>query len=179
MKKNVCLAALFCLAFSLTISAQKISKPTLVPTEATAAQKLLINEGIKLHDQKRYDEAIKIYQRVLKENSNNDQALYEMAFSFYNKKDLRSAVETAYQLIQYKSSMGFLGYGLIASALDDLGKPKEAVEIYQKAIKQLESDAEFQSNVSNLYYNLGITYFRQKQFKEAREASKKAVELEL
>jgi len=177
MKKNIYLTILFCLVLSLTVTAQKISKPTLTPTVATAAQKQVINEGIKLHDLKQYDEAIKKYEQVLKENPSNDEALYEMALSYYTKKDSRNAVETAYKLIQYKSNVGLLGYGLIANVLDDSGKPKEALEIYQKAIKQLEGDAEFQSHLSSLYYNVGITYFRQKQYKEAREASKKAVQL--
>lgn len=177
MKKNLYLSILFCLLLAFTVSAQKISKPTLTPTNATPSQKQVINEGIKLHDQKQYDEAIKRYEQVLKENPNNDEALYEMALSYYNKNDALKAAETAYKLIQYKSNLGVLGYGLIANVLDDAGKPKEAVEIYQKAIKQLEDEAEFQSHLSSLYYNLGITYYRQKLYKEAREASKKSVQL--
>ncbi len=177
MKKNFYLTILFCLILTLTISAQKISKPTLTPTAATEAQKQRIFEGNKLHDQKRYDEAIKIYEQVLKENSNNDLALYEMALSYYYKKDMRTTVEIAYKLIQYKSATAVLGYGLIANVMDDTGKPKEAIEVYQKAIKQLENEPEFKPQLSSLYYNLGITYYRQKLYKEAREASKKAVQL--
>ena len=177
MKKNIYLTVLFCLILSLAVSAQKISKPTLTPTVATPAQKQLINEGIKLHDQKQYDEAIKKYEQVLKENPNNDEALYEMALSFYYKKDTNKTFELAYKLIQYKSNTGLLGYGLIGNVFDDLGKPKEAISIYQQTIKLLEKDVEYQPHVASFYYNLGITYFRQKQHKEAREASKKAVEL--
>jgi Tfp pilus assembly protein PilF len=177
IKINIYFTVLFCLFLSLAVTGQKIGKPTTVPTVATAAQKQIINEGIKLHDLKQYDEAIKKYEQVLKENPNNYEALYEMALSFYYKKDMRNALETAYKLVQYKSNIGLLGYGLIANVLDDSGKPKEAIELYQKAIKQLEGDAEPQPHLSSFYYNLGITYFRQKQYKEAREASKKAVEL--
>lgn len=177
MKKNFCLSILFCLILSLTVSAQKISKPTLTPTVATEAQKQLILEGNKLHDQKRYDEAIKLYEQVLKENPNSDLALYEMALSYYYKKDMRATVETAYKVIQYKSATGVLGYGLIANVMDDTGKPKEAIGIYQKAIKQLEDEPEFKPHLSSLYYNLGLTHFRQKQYQEAREACKKAVQL--
>lgn len=179
MRKNIYLAILFCLAFSVaSVSAQKIGKPTLTPTEATEAQRQLILQGVRLHDQKKYDEAIKKYEQVLQENPNNDLALYEKALSLYNKKDFPQALATSYKLVQYKGKTGLLGYGLIANMLDDEGKPKEAIEIYQKAIKQLEGDDVYKSEVANLYFNLGVTYVRQKQFKESREALKKAVQID-
>lgn len=176
MKTKIYQIILICIAFCLSISAQKIAKPTLTPTEATPAQKQMIQEGISLHDQKQYDQAISRYEQVLKENPTNDLALYEMAFSYYNKKDFPKAVELAYKLVQYRSNTGVLGYGLIANVLDDQGKPKEAVEIYQKAIKQLGNDAGLKSHLSSLHYNLGVTYVRQKLYKEARETLKKSVE---
>jgi tetratricopeptide (TPR) repeat protein len=177
MKTKIYRIILVCLALCLPVAAQKISKPTLTPTEETPAQKQIIQAGVVLHDQKRYDEAISKYEQVLKENPNNDLALYEMALSYYNKKDFSKAVELSYKLIQYRSDTGVLGYGLIADVLDDEGKPKEAIEIYQKAIKQLGNEAELKPHLSSLYYNLGVTYARQKLYKESRESLKKAVEL--
>lgn len=176
MTKNFTLAALLCLVLIGTASGQKIGKPTLVPTPATAAQEQIIKQGIRLHDEKKYDEAIKKYEQVLQENPNNDFALYELALSYYNKKDFPKALEAAYKLVQFKGKTGLLGYGLIANALDDQGKSKDAVEIYRKAIKQLENDPEYQEHLSSLHYNLGVTYFRQKLYKESREALKKAVQ---
>lgn len=164
--------------FYFSASSQKIGKPTLTATEPTPAQEQLINEGIKLHDSKMYDEAIAKYEAVLKENPNCALAIYEMALSYYNKKDFQRAVETSYKLIQYKGKTGILGYGLIANVLDDKGNPKEAIGIYQSAIKQLQDDPEYKLHLSSLYYNLGVTYTRQKQYKEAREALKKSVELD-
>jgi tetratricopeptide (TPR) repeat protein len=175
MKKQFLLCLIIGL-FYFSVSAQKIGKPTLTPTEPTPTQEQLINEGIKLHDSKMYDEAIKKYDEVLKANPDCAMAMYEMALSYYYKKDLPKTLETGYKLIQYKGKIGIIGYGLIANALDDQGKPKEAIELYKNAIKQLQSDPEYQNHLSSLYYNLGVTHRRQQQYKEAREALKKAVE---
>jgi len=177
MKKIILSLFIFTLLF-VSVSAQKIGKPTLTPTEPTAAQNELINEGIKLHDQKKYKEAIESYQQVLKENPDCALALYELALSYYNAKMYDKTLETAYKLVNYKGPTGLLGYGLFANVLDDQGKSKEAIEIYQSAIKQLKDAPEYYKHLSSVYYNLGVTYFRQKQYKEAREACKKAIEID-
>ena len=174
--KNLFLIFAIFAALTLTTAAQKMVKPTLTPTEATPAQKQLIQRGARLHDEGQYDEAIKLYQQVLNENPTNDQALYETALSYYNKKDFAKSQAAAYKLIQYKSDTGVLGYGLIANVLDDQGKPKEAIAIYRQAIKLLQDTPEMRPHLSSLYYNLGVTYSRQKQFKDAREALKTAVQ---
>lgn len=174
--KKITLRILFIGLFCISITAQtKLGKPTLTATEPTAQQKLLIDEAIALHDQKNYDAAINIYQRVLKENPDCDLAIYELAFSYYAKKDFPNALETAYKLVQYKGNRGILGYGMLANIVDDQGKPKEAINIYLSAIKALENDPAYKAHLSNLYFNLGVTYTRQKQAKEARQALKTAV----
>lgn len=174
MKKHL-LLVLFIALCCVSISAQKLGKPTLTPTEPTAEQKLLIQEGIEFHDEKNYDEAIKLYQQVLKENPDCDLAIYELTLSYYYKKDFPKALETAYKLVQYKGKTGILGFAILANIVDDQGNPKKAIEIYQSAIKELEGDPQYQAHLSSLYYNLGVTYTRQKQSKEAREALKNAV----
>ena len=166
---------LFIISFCISATAQKLGKPDLTPTAPTAEQKLLIQAGTKLHDQKNYGEAIRLYQQVLKENPDCDLALYEMALSYYYQRDFPNALETAYKLVHYKGNTGVLGFGLLANIVDDEGKSKEAIQIYQSAIKALESDSNYKSYVSTLYFNLGVTYIRQKQPKEAREALKAAV----
>ncbi len=174
LKKSI-LVSIALILLTLSALAQKIVKPTLIPKEATAQQQKLINEGIRLHDEKLYDEAIAKYQEVLKENPDCDIAMYELALTYSYKKDHKKTIEIGYKLIQYKSKIAIAGYGIIANTLDDQGEPKKAIEIYQDAIKQLKNDAEYDEHVSSLYYNLGVTFAQQKLYKDSKEALKEAV----
>ncbi len=63
----------------------------------------------------------------------------------------------------------------MANAIDDVGKPDEAIKIYRDAIKMLD-DKRHDGHLSSLYYNLGVTYVRQKKYNEAGVELKKAVE---
>jgi tetratricopeptide (TPR) repeat protein len=163
--------------FSLSIAAQeKLSKPTLTPVEPTEAQRVVIEEGIALHDAKKYPEAIKKYQQVLKENPDCVLALYELALSFYANKDHEFALATAFKGTRYKGKELPLFYGIIANVWDDTGKPEDAIKLYQDGIKMLKDEKDFDNHISSLYYNLGVTYTRQKKFPEARESLKNAVE---
>ncbi|HEY0426882.1 MAG TPA: tetratricopeptide repeat protein [Pyrinomonadaceae bacterium] len=175
MKKYLGLFLLLIL-FCVSASAQKITKPTLTPSEPTASQTALIQEGIKLHDAGSYDEAIAKYAQVLKENPDCTEALYEMSLSYYKKKDYAKFTDIAAQGIKYKSNELPQFYEMIGNLLDDLGKPQDAIQVYKDALKILEDKKEYQRGLSSIYYNLGVTYTRQKQYKEAREALKKAVE---
>lgn len=157
-------------------NAQKISKPTKTSVPPTPAQEKILLEGIKLHDSNKFDEAIATYLGLLDENPDYTTAIYELGLSYYAKKDYKKTLETAYRLVQYKGKDGVLGYGLFANALDDQGKPEDAIKIYQSAIKQLKDDPEFQEHLASLYYNIGVTYVRQKKYNEARQELKKAVE---
>ncbi len=163
---------LFCIA----VSAQKIAKPTLTPKPATDAQTVLIRQGIALHDAKKYDEAVAAYEKVLAENPDCTLAIYELAMSLYTKGDRVKAMETAHRGAKYKAPELPLFYGIMANALDDVGKPNEAIKIYRDAIKILDGDKEYTNHLSNLYFNLGVTYARQNKYAEARPELKKAVE---
>lgn len=175
MKKYFVLSVLI-LTFCINLFAQKPQKPTLKPKEATPAQEALIKQGIVLHDAKKYDEAIAAYQKVLDENPDSVLALYEMALSYYHKKDYVKTIETSMKGMKYDSKDLSLFYTVVGSVWDDQGNPQKAIELYKDGIKNLEKEKGYEAHVSSLYYNLGITYFRQKDGANAKDAFKKAVE---
>jgi tetratricopeptide (TPR) repeat protein len=166
------LASIILLLFLCVTSAaaQDLNPPKLTPAPTTEYQKRLIYEGISLHDQGDFDGAIGKYQEVLKENPDNDWALYELAYSYQAKKEHRKSLEVAYKGAQYKSDKLAGFYMVIGNSLDDLGESKKAVEVYNKGIK-LKPDNQL------LYYNLALTQARLNNLDESRKNLKKAVYL--
>jgi tetratricopeptide (TPR) repeat protein len=157
------LLALFCLA----TAAQKIEPPRLEPTPSTENQEKLINEGVILHDKGDYDGAIRRYEQVLRENPNNIGAIYEMAYSYFMKKDYRKSLEMAYRGTQYKSNLLPQLYVQIGNCWDELGEPKTSVETYKSALKLYPSSF-------LVHYNLAVTYSRIGQIDDARASVKKS-----
>lgn len=155
---------------------QKLVKPTLTSQAPTVEQQTKIAEGIKLHDAKRYDEAIAKYKAVLAENPECTNAMYEMCMTLYAKGEKESAMELANRGAKYISDELPLFYGTMANILDDYGKPQEAINIYLEGLKLLAGDPRFSRYRSSLNYNLGVTYFKLKKYKEAREVLKTAVD---
>ena len=87
MKKHLLLLTVILLAVTTLAFAQKLPKPTQLPNSLTDAQQKLLNDGIKLHDAKQYDSAIAVYDKILAENPDATQVIYEKSLSQYTKGD--------------------------------------------------------------------------------------------
>jgi tetratricopeptide (TPR) repeat protein len=177
MKKSLLFITILLLS-AFAANAQKISKPTLTPAPDTDERKAEIREGIELHDAKRYDDAVTKYKSVLAENPDSILAIYELALTYYTKGDQKNAMETAVRGSKYISDELPLFYGIIASVLDDLKKPDEALKIYKDALKILDDDPKFTKHIADVHFNMGITYFRMRKALEARNELKKSVEMD-
>jgi tetratricopeptide (TPR) repeat protein len=165
------LLPLLTLGFAIhpAFAAGKLPKPDRVPTEPTPEQVALVREGVALHDQGRFADAIAKYKQVLARNPWEVRALHELAFTQFASKDYRGALETARLGAQCrsKSLAGF--YQMIGSALDELGKGKEAIETYRAAIKM-------EPGMGLLHYNLAISLRRAGQPAEAKDAVEQGLE---
>jgi tetratricopeptide (TPR) repeat protein len=175
MRQSVFLPFIICL-FVVFASAQKLPKPTQLPLVATAEQEKSIALGNSLHDAKKYDEALAIYDKLLEQSPDLTSVIYEKTLTLYTKGDKTKAMETAYAGAHYKSEQLPLFYAMMASCLDDVGKPNEALDIYRQAEVILKSDVGTQHLLATIYYNMGVTYVRQKKYSEARIELKKAIE---
>jgi len=175
MKKSVYILLLL-LTSAFAAYSQRLGKPSLNPVAPTAVQQKTINEGTALHDLGKYAEAVEKYRSVLAESPDCAAAMYEMALSMYHKGDKLESIELAYKGTKYIADELPLFYVLIANALDDAGKPADAITIYKDGLKLLSGETKFRHYRSSLNYNLGVTLVRQKKYTDARTALKSAVE---
>jgi len=119
-----------------------------------------ITEGIKLHDAKKYDEAISSYKEALKLDADNATANYELAFSLMSQGATKDAIPYLEKATKTKSSVSVNAFDLLGSIYDDMNQKEKAIEYFKKGI-------EANPNYQRIYYNIAITSIRMGKEKEA------------
>lgn len=122
----------------------------------------LIEEGDRLHDEKKYVAALEKYKQVPPSDTNYVRALYEIALTY--DADSQHTAALAYVEKALKIQQEFrLRPALLtqyASILDNCGQVERAHQVYDSAIKIYPTHLP-------LHLNKGITYLREKKYKEA------------
>lgn len=142
----------------------------LLCTGLFAQENNFITEGIKLHDKGDYEGAIGFFKKALQSDKNSVHANYEMASTYLAMKDYTNALKYADKVITRNVDYVDQAYIVKGSALDLLGRKPEAISAYKAAIKKYPKN-------HLLYYNLALTSFNLKNYKEAGDALQKALKL--
>jgi len=111
----------------------------------------LIEEGIEFHDAGRYEKAMECYNMVSRNDTNYAWALVEKAITFTAMEKFNDAVEICLEGLNLESEYNNHFYNSLGTAYDNLERNKEAIDIYEKAIK------EFPNNYL-LHFNLGVAH---------------------
>lgn len=122
-----------------------------------------ISSGVELHKAGKYDEAIKVYENVLKDDGKHPEANYELAFTYSVLKEYDKAIKHCDIVIKSKTDITHLAYAIKGACEDYQGKPDKAIKSFKEGIK-------FNPNYHSLYYSLALTSYNQSKFKEAEEA---------
>ena len=128
-----------------------------------------VKEGILYHDNGNYDKAISTYTKALEFYPKSTLLNYEISLSYFTKGDYKEAIKHADMILKQKGNHMMQAYLTKGSALDMLGKTKESIKLFEKALKG--KDKHFL-----LYYNLGLNYFKINKLDEAEENVIKAIE---
>lgn len=129
-----------------------------------------VRKGVELYDSGDYEGAIEQYKAALALDNTNPVVNYEISSAYFALKEYEKAIEYSDILIAQHSEHADQAYALKGSALDLLGKPREAIQTYKEAINIYPND-------HLLYYNIALTYYNLKEFKEAEEALQKATRI--
>lgn len=129
-----------------------------------------VKEGIELHDNGNYEEAIETYKKALKIDPASTLVNYEIALSYFTNGNYKEAIKYSDEVLKQNKDYMLQAYLTKGSALDMSGNTKESIKLFEKAIKK--TDGHFL-----LYYNLGFNYYKLNNFDNAEENVIKAITL--
>ena len=122
----------------------------------------LIDDGAKLHDEKKYKEAIEAYKKIDRSDTNYVHALYEISYSYYADSQFQKSLDYAkmgMKLFPQKYSMFSMQ---AANSLDDLKQPEEAIKLYDSALKRNPQGY-------LLHFNKGVLNYKMNKYEEAKK----------
>jgi tetratricopeptide (TPR) repeat protein len=133
----------------------------------------LVKQGVQLNDQGKYAEAIDKYNEALKLDPENAQANYEMAFSLLASGKGNDGISYVEKTIKANPNpqLTAASYDLLGSIYDQGHETAKAIDAYKNGIQ-------VNPKYQRLYYNLGLTYFRSKQFAQAETNAIEAIKLD-
>ncbi|MDO1451789.1 tetratricopeptide repeat protein [Rhodocytophaga aerolata] len=130
----------------------------------------LIKEGIACFDKGQYEQAINLYQQALALEPTSSLANYEISMTYQAIKDHKNALKYSEQALKLDANQ-MPAYLVKGSALDDLGRPKEAVMVFEKCLQKFGSHY-------LVHYNLALTLLRVADQQGAEKNLLKAIELQ-
>jgi tetratricopeptide (TPR) repeat protein len=142
----------------------------------TSAQREIIADGIRLHDQGKFAEAIGRYRKVLEENPESGLAWYELAYSQTMLKQWKECIVSTREGLKYESPQrpGLLME--LASCLDSSGDGPAAIGVFQQALKELPASAPAAQRAM-IHFNFGVTYHGLKDFAKAKQQLQQSLTL--
>lgn len=152
--KYICLSILSALAAVCSI-------PASAQGNAGAAEENAIIDAAAMYNEKNYDGAVSILEKVIAANPSNDAARYYLGLSKLFKNDLDGAEKEFRAAAELDPGNFWYRYRL-ASFYAITDRPELTIDMYEKLLADFPKKSE-------LYYNLADLYLSQKQEDKALE----------
>ena len=130
--------------------------------------KIAIIEGVKLHDEEKYDEAIAKFLTVPANDTNYVLMLAELANSYLASDRDSLALIALNEGLRYPSELEVMLRVFKANALDNLGRFDEAVQVYDDGQKDFPRSHVF-------YYEKGVALMKKERYREAHDLFVKTI----
>lgn len=120
----------------------------------------LVTAGIRLHDEGNFQEALARFNEATRLNEKNGNALYEAGNTYFALADYKQALKYAEKAIKNNGDAVAEAFMLKGNALDMLGKPDKAIDVYREGIRLGHKSY-------LLHFNLGVTLLKQKKYADS------------
>ena len=118
----------------LLIAVAVTASPSLAAPSAPPDTGELLLAGVQLHEAGEYDEAIRIFQRVLDADPSNADARYEMAYSTFAKGDHLAAIEMLDKVVSIPETAPQGAWVLLGSSHAMLGHWALAESVFRRGL---------------------------------------------
>jgi antitoxin component YwqK of YwqJK toxin-antitoxin module len=130
--------------------------------------KKIIEKGVQLHDEKKYDEAIAEYKKISKNDTNYILSCVELVFSYMSADKDSLAVVACDEALQKPSAYSPTALLYKGTALEKLKKYDEAKVCFETAMKKYPMN-------NSVYYEYGVYLYNREKYKEAHEMVVKSI----
>ncbi len=130
--------------------------------------KEIIQAGIEYANKDETEKAIKEFQKALKIDPANEEALFNLACTYSDIGDSQKSYETFKTLIN-KNPKHINAFNNLALMFARQGKYDDALFIYEKGIEQNPDAALLYNNRGNIYFEMGNYVEALKNFKKASD----------
>ena len=127
-------------------------------------------EAIKLMDNGKLDESIKLLEEAQKLDPDRFDYPYEMAYAYYSKEDYKTAIKILEKNIDHKDVTERL-FQLLGNSYDVLGKSDKAFEAYDAGLKKFP-------NSGIIYLEKGNVHWNKKEYEKALPFYEKGIEVD-
>jgi len=143
--------------FNITLSAIKRNPP--IDVKLTLIPKSPLIKADALYQQKKYDEALEEYQRVLAENQDLHQVYDKIGLCYYRLDDIESAIE-AFKLMLEKEPQSQDTLINLSAIYFEKGDLEEGMKYFKQLDEKSLEDP-------SIFYNIGILLFKKRQIDTA------------
>lgn len=139
--------------------------------QSISAEELIL-EGVELHDEGKFEEAIEKYNEALKIDPKSVQATYELSLSYLALQDYQNASKYSTSVINSKDKQLSSGaYAVKSEALAGMDKVDEAIALLQEGL--IKNGDEYV-----LHFNLALNYYNKGNIDKTLEHVKRAIDLD-
>jgi len=114
----------------------------------------LLSEGLEHHKAGRFELAKENYNRVLRSDSYNSEALHFLGLLSHQIGEQQHAITLIKRAITNNPKVAKY-HGNLGSALNAFGRPEEALACYNTARKLDPTDAGFPYNAGTVFFSMG------------------------